>query len=797
MNNRCVSPLLILLATSLLTGCAALNDYRRQGELALSGFSAPVTVIRDEKGMAYIRAADGSDAVMAQGFVAAQDRLFQMELNRRFAAGRISEFAGEGAMGLDTRMRTLGLYRNARRHAEILDAPTRAFFQRYADGVNAYLGNCRDTLPLEFKLAGIDPDPWTVEDSLAILYLMAWDTSANVHTEIVTQALIEALGPEKAREIFPLNINPDDPSGSGLSVAILPPGWRPVGIGADPRMTAWLGDRALEVGSNNWVSGPALSAGGKPIVANDPHLDARILPGPWYPVGLITPQFRAVGANIAGIPGMVVGRTEHIAFGVTNAYGDMQDLYVETVDPKDPGRYLEGDRSIPFRVIEETLRIRDKKSPGGYRTEVLRILATRRGPVVSGVLKGLDGGRCITVRFAPFETLHGRVGLDRFLTAPSVDDFLAALRDANIICLNFVVADTAGNFAWWVSGTLPRRPQGGGSLPWVVRDGHDNWQGWIPFEAMPHLVNPAKGWLGTCNHATVTRDLPYYYSSYFSPSFRYRRLKALMDRTAPLAALDHWRFQRDTRNLLAARLAPVMARALAAHDDTRRLGEILSAWDFQDDIDQAAPTIFQAVLVKFAFAVFEDELGPELAALYLDNWYIWEERLVSLAMAGDADWFDDRRTTGVRETRDDLLHRAALAASAELTRRAGSDPDQWLWGKVHRLELVSPIRRKGIGKGLLGGGAHPAPGSNETLCRGWWDVNAPFGVTHSAALRMVADLADGEKILAVQPGGVAGRIFHPHYTDQVDDYFSGQVRYWWFSDAAIEAHARHRLKLTP
>ena len=201
--------------------------------------------------------------------------------------------------------------------------------------------------------------------------------------------------------------------------------------------------------------------------------------------------------------------------------------------------------------------------------------------------------------------------------------------------------------------------------------------------------------------------------------------------------------------------------------------------------------------MKFAFAVFEDDLGPELAALYLDNWYIWEERLLALAMADDADWCDDRRTEGVRETRDDLLYRAALAATAELTQRAGSDPDQWRWGKVHRLELVSPIRRKGVGKELLGGGTHPAPGSNETLCRGWWDVHAPFDVTHSAALRMVADLADDEKIMAVQPGGVTGRIFHPHYTDQVDDYFSGEVRYWWFSDAAIEAHARHRLTLRP
>lgn len=792
-------PLAFLLASILASGCAALNDYQIRGELSLSGLSAPVTVLRDEKRMAYLYAASKADVLTAQGFVSAQDRLFQMELNRRFAAGRISEFAGEGAVGLDTRMRILGFYRHARRHAEILDDETRAFFQDYADGVNAYLRTrAEESLPLEFKLAGIDPAPWKVEDSLAILYLMAWNTSANVQTEIVTQMLIDALGPEKAREIFPLNVNPDDPAGSDPAIVYRLHRSKPVGIGTDPRMTALLETpRRLGLGSNNWVTGPERSANGKPIVANDPHLDPRILPGPWYPVGLITPDFRAMGVNIAGLPGMVVGRTEHIAGGITNAYGDMQDLYVETVDPDDPRRYMEGDRSIPFEVIEETLRIRDKKAPGDSRTETLRIRTTRRGPVVSGVLEGLDTDKVITLRFAPFETMHARIGFDRILTARSVQEALAVLRDINIICLNFVFADTAGNFAWWVTGTLPYRPGGGGTVPHMVTDGRDNWQGWIPFAQKPHAVNPVKGWLGTCNHTTIPRNLPYYYSSYFSPSFRYRRLKELMDRNEPLTAADHWRFQRDTRNLLAARLAPVMAAALTARDGTRRIGEILAEWDFHDDTDQAAPTIFQSVLVKFAFAVFADELGPEAAAVYLDNWYIWEERLLAMAMAGDSDWFDDTRTKGVRETRDHLLHRAALAAKAELSERLGQDPDRWLWGEVHQLELVSPIRRHGFGKGLLGGGAHPAPGSNETLCRGWWDVDAPFDVTHAAALRMVADLSDDEKVLAVQPGGVAGRIFHPHHTDQIEDYFSGAVRYWWFSDAAIEAHARTRLTLAP
>ena len=780
----------------LISGCASLNDYQQSGELNLSGLKAPVTILRDGRGVPYIRAAESADAFMALGFVSAQDRLFQMELNRRFAAGRISEFAGDKAITLDTRMRTLGLYRNAQKHARLLDAPTRAFFQHYADGVNAYIQTRAETFPLEFKLAGITPEPWSVEDSLAILYIMAWDTSANVGTEIVTQMLVEKLGEEKAREIFPLNVNPDDPEAYHQAKNVRRHNPSVAGVGGDPLTMALLEPGALSLGSNNWVTGPAMSKNGRPIVANDPHLDARVLPGPWYPVGLVTPEFRAVGVNIAGIPGISVGRTAHVAFGATNAYGDMQDLYVETVDANNPANYMEGKASIPFEVLEEEIRFKDKKAADGYGIKKIQIRKTHRGPVVSGLLKGLNTERVMTVRFAPFETMHSQIGFNHFLTATSAEQFTGALRQVNMIGLNMVFADTDGNIGWWVTGTLPNRT-GGGTVPFAVTDGKDNWNGWVPFEKKPHAVNPEKGWIGTCNHTTITRDTSYYHSSYFSPSFRYRRLKELMDRDTPVDATDHWQFQRDTKNMLAVRVAPLMARVLSSHPETQRMGKVLSQWDFYDDTDQAAPTIFQAVFRQLAFHVFEDELGPETAAVYLNNWYIWQERLLEMIVKNDSAWFDDVRTPQVRESRDDLLLRAAVDAAAEMGERLGRNPEKWLWGKVHQLELVSPIRRKGFGKGLLGGGTHPAPGSGETLCRGWYDVDNPFAVTHSASLRMVADLADGEKILAVQPSGVSGRVFHPHATDQVADFMSGQIRYWWFSDEAIDAHAVSRMTLDP
>ncbi|RPJ20089.1 MAG: penicillin acylase family protein, partial [Desulfobacteraceae bacterium] len=710
--------------------------------------------------MAFIYAQDMHDAVMAQGFVTAQDRLFQMELTRLFATGRICELAGEEARPLAIRMKTIGFLRNARKHAALLEPETRALFQKYLDGVNAFIQLRTKDHHLEFKLAGIKPTPWTIEDSLAVFYLMSWDSAANLDTEIIAQMLVEKLGPEKAKEIFPLNLNPDETPGSEVRTAV--PVYHPLGLEKDQSLLAYLKDRPLGLGSNNWVVGSSLSAGARPIVANDPHLDARMLPGPLYPVGLITPQFRAVGVNLPGLPGIAVGRTGYVAFGFTNSYADTQDLYVETVDPKDPNRYMEGVKSLPFQIVEETLVIKDKNASQGYREEKVKIRLTARGPVISGVLRNLKTERVLTLRFAPFESMDPCIGLHLLLTAKSIEEAHHAAEHLNIISFNMVLGDTEGNIGWHVIGKVPIRSKGDGTIPFVVMDNEDNWTGYIPFGEMPHSLNPKRGWVGTCNHKTITKDYPYYYSSHLSPSYRYERLKQLLDSPNRKSAEDHWQYQRDTLNLMAKRIAPVMAKALLAHEDTKVMGEILSSWDYKDTPDKAAPSIFQAVYRHFALLVFQDELGDDLAKTMLDNWYFWEERLQYMVLEGTSPWFDNVKTEKIKEARDELFHLAGLNASQDLGSSLGKDPQQWHWGKIHQTEFVSPIRRKGFGKGLVGGGSHPAPGSCESLYRGVYTFSEPFGVTVSAALRMVADLSDEDKILAVLPGGVCGRLFHPN-----------------------------------
>ena len=291
--------LLLILSLFLFSGCAGLNRYRTDGNLILKLLDAPVKVVQDEKGMAYVYADSLDDAMRALGYVDTQGRLFQMTLTRFFAEGRICELAGEKAKELDVRHRTLGLHRQAIKHAGMREPEARRFFQNYVDGINAYIQTGQDSFPLEFKLAELSPERWTIADSLALLYFMSWDTSANLKTEIVAQMLIEKLGRQTARAIFPLVVNPDDdvpPADAAFSYPVAP-----IDIQSDKLLLGFLEDGSHEMGSNNWAAGPAMSAGGKPVVCNDPHLETRILPGSWYPAGFFTPEYRIVGGHIPGL----------------------------------------------------------------------------------------------------------------------------------------------------------------------------------------------------------------------------------------------------------------------------------------------------------------------------------------------------------------------------------------------------------------------------------------------------------------------------------------------------------------
>ena len=794
----------ILSITLLIAGIYYLSNanlYQTEGEVTLKGLSASASVIRDEKGMPYIYAENLPDLLKVQGYVTAQDRLFQMHISRLFAEGRLTELAGDIARDLDVRMRTIGLHRAAIKHTQILNKDTREQFQAFADGVNQFIDTHQENLQLEFKLSGAKPEPWKIEDSMTIIYSMGWGSAANIKTEMISQMLIEKIGPERFQEIFPINTNPDE-TAIGQNTA-----WEnsdsqefaTLDLQQDHLLMGFFSDfnSALAIGSNTWTTGSNLSAGGKPIVANDPQLDARLLPGLFYPSGLISPGIRVVGATIPGIPGILVGRNQYVANGITNGYGDAQDLYIETVNPNNPNHYLENGKSIPFQIIAETLKIKDKNSASGFREEVIKVRLTQRGPVISGILKPLKTGKVITVRWAPLETMEPSLGTDFLLTAKSVDDIQKSLRSATAAHFNIIFADVEGNLGWQTTGRLPIRSYGNGTIPIDANRHPNTWTGWIPYEETPRQYGNDKDWIGNANQKTVKNDYPYYYSSYFSPYYRYQRLKELMELPGKKTVDDHWNYQRDDLNVFARRIAPIMVQALESNPETKEMAHILRNWDYHDRIDSVATTIFQNIYRHLAKLTYEDELGPDLAARMLQIWYFWQERLETMIVEGNSKWFDIVSTPDKKETLAELIQLAAFKTKDELSDRFGNNIKDWTWGKVHQIVNTNPIRRKGFGKDWLGGGTHPMGGSGETLYRALYNYNQPDEIEFSAAFRMVADLSDEDKVIAVLNGGVTGRTFHPNLKNQINAYHDGTKLYWWFSDQKIQEHKKSELTLVP
>ena len=420
--------------------------------------------------------------------------------------------------------------------------------------------------------------------------------------------MIDRLGFDRARELFPVPSNPDWNAGATPApAAVSRAGWTAVDIDWDDLAAGPETRDHQGLGSNNWAVGPTRTRSGKAMLANDPHLDNRILPGAWHPVGLFTPEIQAVGAALPGMPGILIGRTQHVAFGVTNAYGDVQDLYIETLDPADANRYLDAGRSVPFDVITETIRVKDGAAAGGYREQALTIRFTRRGPVISdhpGL--GPEGDKVVVLRSTDAEVLAPALGIEGLLTAPNAAAFDREVQKIDLMMFNFVFADDEGDIGHRASGAVPIRAGADGSFPRLPpADGSDDWIGYIPKDRMPGMQNPARAWVGTANHDTRPADFPWYYTSYVAPPYRYLRMGAGAgrgpgdDRRRPLAA-DARRAQPAERRRCARRSSP-HSRPIPP---TRDLAAILESWDGVDRADAAAPLIYQELYREIALGTF-------------------------------------------------------------------------------------------------------------------------------------------------------------------------------------------------
>ena len=794
--------LLAALAVLILTaGYVVLRQSlpRTEGEIRLAGLSGPVEILRDRYGIPHIYAQNAADASFALGYVHAQDRLWQMEMSRRIAAGRLSEVVGAGGLDTDRFLRAIGVRRSAEASLQRLDDDTRRQLEAYAAGVNAFIAS-GPVLPPEFWLTGVKPEPWTPADSVAWTKMMAWDLGGNFRSELLRMHLAKTLPMARIQEILPPYPGEAPPALPDLKELYAPLEREAVRL-ADARPAhAGLAPEILAsndgLGSNNWVVSGARSASGKPLLANDPHLGLSA-PPVWYFAHIDAPGMRVIGATLPGVPGVILGRNERIAWGFTNTGPDVQDLYLEKLD--NSGGYVSPDGSRPFQVVDEVIRVK------GAEAERLRVRISRHGPVISDVLRAAldETPRGYVMAFAwtglaeDDRTVQAAL---KFARARDWDGFLAGARDINAPQQNVVYADVDGNIGFVAAGRVPRRKpandlQGMAPAPgWL--DKYD-WDGYLPFEQLPRLFNPASGSVVTANHRITPPGYPYFISSEWQPPYRADRIQQLLD-AAPKHTVESFaRIQADVVSLAIRELLPNLLATRPRSERAKKALELLGKWDGAMKGDSKEALIANAWWRELTRALYADELGSVFAA----NWL---HRPVFLArvLSGDPGavrWCDDVRTPA-QETCEEQLSQSLEAALADLEKRYGPDMAQWRWDTAH----VARHEHRPFGRVPLLARFFdirvPTPGDTFTVDVGrnnMFDDAEPFANRHAPSLRAIYDLSNLENSLYIHSGGQSGNLLSDHYRAFTEAWAKNEYIPMRMDRSTLDKEAHRTLKLLP
>jgi penicillin amidase len=768
-----------------------------EGTVRIPGLNAPVEILRDANGVPHIFARSANDTYFALGFVHAQDRLWQMEIDRRIAAGRLAELLGAKALDADRFLRTLGARRAAEANLEHLDAATRRTLEAYAAGVNAFIAT-NPVLPPEFWILRDGFEPWTPADSIAWTKMMAWDLGGNWRNELLRMRLARTLSNERIAQFLPPY--PGDPPPKLPDLHALY-----ASLGADAprladeglRLAALLPSfQADGVGSNNWVVSGAHSATGKPLLANDPHLGLTA-PPVWYFAQLDAPGLHVIGATLPGVPGVLLGRNRRIAWGFTNTGPDVQDLYIEKLAGDD--RYLAPDGPRPFQRLEETIKVR------GEPDQKLTVRITRHGPVVSEALASARG-------LAP----HGYV-LALAWTALAEDDasvrallelghahdwpsFLAAGRDFGAPQQNVVYADVDGNIGFVAAGRVPvRRPDNDlkGLAPapgWLAKY---DWTGFIPFDELPQSLNPPSGEIVTANNKIVPPGYRRWITSGWQPPYRAERIDALLARVPEHSVASFERVQADIVSLPARELLPKMLSAKPRSPGAAQALALLGRWDGTMAANRPEPLLFIAWWRALTRALYADELGDAFRANWLPRPVFVAEVLDD--KDGAAAWCDDVHTPAV-ETCGEILSASLEAALADLRKRYGDDMTAWRWGAAHdALHEHRPLGRVPWLARWFDIRV-PSPGGPFTVDVGRGDFavsDEPYANRHAPSLRAIYDLADLDHSLYIHSGGQSGNPLSPDYRGFTGRWVRNEYIPMISDRARLEAGGVRRLTLQP
>jgi penicillin amidase len=767
-----------------------------EGSISLPHVQQAVTVERDDYGVPTITAQSMEDLLVAQGFVMAQDRLWQMDLIRRSAAGELAEIFGSVALEADKENRTLGLRQAAEASVAALPAEMRASAEAYARGVNAYLEQQRGRLPWEFTVLRYAPRPWTPADSSLVHAYMYRVLAETWEWELSRARVTELVGAERARELFPV----DSPHDRVLVGGEPAPAARPAAAlrkaaQAFPARSASaavylsaaraLADDAPEFewrpGSNNWVVSGAHTYSGKPLLANDTHLQNDV-PAIWYMAHLKAPGYNAKGFCLPGGPLVVIGHNERIAWGFTNNGADVQDLYVETFHPANPRQYQVNGQWVDAQVRTEVIKVK------GQPDVLHEVVVTRHGPVVHRDAKGAYALKWTALQPGGLGMAHAEVS-----RAQNWPEFLAASRRISGPAQNAVYADVDGNIGFVVAAHIPVRKKGNGSVP-VPGDTDDyEWTGYIPFDALPQVLNPASGMMATANARVVGPGYKHFITDrWYEPERTKRIYELLRGHAGKFEPEDFLRIQRDIvsgpHRILAGYWHAALRKAAPQDPRTRAIGEELKGWD---------GAAMKSSLLVAPVEYLRREMMRDLLRQYLKDGpvrYQWSRGFTFLEKVlreRPAHWLPAPHTDY-----DQWIVACADRAVRQLeadTRRAGArdpaSPQSWIWGHYLPIQMLHPFGRGGFLSRHLSVSGFGQNGTGFTVKQ--------TGRTFGPAMRFVADLSNWDASLMNITMGQSGQYLSRHYRDQFDIWFEGAGLPSAFSDAARAPRRRHTLKLVP
>jgi len=737
------------------------SKARETGVIAVPGVRDYVRIDRDSLGVPRVWAASEEDLLFAQGFLHAQDRLWQMELFRRVADGRLSEILGDATLETDRFLRVLGLGRAASAQEARIDPATRRRLDAYAAGVNAFMRTRRGALPPEFVALRFEPEPWTPRNTISVEKVMSWDLAPYGFSVEATRTA-RRLGPERAARL--MAAYPE--WGPTILEAPIPP--TPPGPA-----TALLDALSMTHASNAWVIGGARTRSGRPILANDMHLSLRA-PAIWYLMALHGGGLDVAGMSIPGAPYIVAGHNRAIAWGFTNAMLDDVDLFIEKPDPADSSRYLTASGSEPFSILRDTIRVRGRADP-----IIQRIRVTRHGPILENV-EDPQGQGLVALMFAGRQPSHTMEALRRFNSAGGWRDFVEAVRNFDNPHQNVVYADTAGNFGYVMGGRVPIR--GNGRVPPVLPvpgwTGEWDWTGYEPFDSHPAVLNPASGYVVTANNRQAADPAADRISTSWEPPYRAARIRSMILEAKNIDAEAVHRMQLDLHDELAARYrgrASASAReaGFAANADT------LDAWDLRAARDARGAALF----------------------------YAWYESLVA---AAGRETFGDSGGRVPRTAIDAILDGGPVAWQGPVTidslsrtaaRAADSIAGGRTWGEIHKVRAVHALSASMLMDRLLhldiGGG--PGDGSPTTVNASQYPAGSlPTVATYGPSQRHVVDMAHIDDAGGfILPTGQSGNPLGRHYRDQWNTWLEGGLWRIPLDYAAARPRVIHTLRLEP